>query len=246
MGLNDLFFVRILRGAVVEVVTRWRPLLQALVLPALLMTASTYVTQFLMQWQFTTHGSIEGLKVLGYIQFVVWLLLYVLFGMSCHRVILLGDEPLPRKFGLYWTYRETRFLGWVIVIGIIYMLLTIPFQIAALYVPRLGWDWKISWYVPMLLATYVDGRVSMVLPATAVGERSSIVASWRLTRGKGLHIAAALFIVAIATDIFGSAVNELLDFVPQVGRLTANIISFPLVAVAVGVISVSYRELSKE
>jgi hypothetical protein len=242
----DLFFVRILRGAVFEVVTRWRPLLRALIVPAVLMMGTNYATQYLMQWHFSTRGSLEELKVLGYIQFVVWLLLYSIFAMSCHRVILLGEASLPSRFGIYWTMRETRFLGWVILVGTIYMLMTFPFQVAALYVqpefnPRL-----ITWYVPVLLATYIDGRISMVLPATAVGERSSIIESWRLTRGKGLHIMAALFIAGFVSDLVAQATRNVLDDLPLTARLVSNAINFPLVAIAVGIISVTYRDLNKK
>lgn len=244
----QLFFVRILRGAVFEVITRWRPLLCALILPAVLMIATSNATQYLMRWHYATHGSIEGVQVLGYVQLVVSLLLHTLFAMSCHRIILLSDEPLPRRFGIYWTMRETRFLGWVVLVGMIYMLMSFPFISAAtylrLYLPPDSFYWHINAYVPILLATYVDGRISLVLPATAVGERSSIIESWRLTSGKGLHIAAALLVAAIASDFVGSGINRLMEDLPQVARLVSSMLTFPLVAIAVGIISITYRELS--
>ena len=242
----DLLFVRILRGAVVEVVGKWRPLLRALIVPAVLMTATNFATQYAMTWHYNTFGSTERLAVLGYIQFVVWLLLYVLFGMSCHRIILLGEGSLPNRFGIYWTMRETRFMGWVMLVGLIYMLLMFPFQLATVYLPPHSVHWSVAWYLPLLLATYVDGRVSMVLPATAVGERSSIGESWRLTRSKGLHIMAALVIVAVATDLVAMGTRYLLQHLEQTALLASRVISFPLVAVAVGILSVTYRELKRE
>ena len=246
----DRFFVRILRGAVIEVVTRWRPLFRALVVPAVLMIGTSYATQYLMQWQYKTYGSIDGVQALGYVQLVLWLLLYALFGMSCHRIILLGEGSLPSRFGIYWTLRETRFLGWVILVGAIYMLMLLPFQLAAAYLGRSipsNWPlWLFFSWAPLLLATYIDGRVSMVLPATAIEERSSIVESWRLTRGRGLHIAAALFIVAIASDLVGMGTNYLFKELALVGRMLSNAVNFPLIAVAVGIISVTYRELTEE
>jgi hypothetical protein len=245
MGLTDLFFVRILRGAVVEVVGKWRPLLRALILPAVLMTATSLAALYAMVWYFDMGGSMKRLAVLGYTQFVIWLLLYVLFGMSCHRIILLGEGSLPSRFGIYWTMRETRFMGWVILVGTISMLVVYPFQFATLYLPPYSIHWSITWYVPLVLATYIDGRISMVLPATAVGERSSIVESWRLTRGKGLHIMAALFIAALATDLVGMGIKTIFDGVPIVSQVVSRAINFPLVAVAVGIISVTYRELNK-
>jgi hypothetical protein len=243
--MRDPFVVRILRAAVVEVVARWRPLLRALLLPAVLMTATSLATQYLMRWYYTTHGAMEPTVWLGYIQAFVWLVLYVLFGMSCHRVILLGEGSLPSRFGIYWTMRETRFLGWVVLLGAVHMLLTFPFQVAALYWQPEFNPWLITWYVPLLLATYIDGRISMVLPATAAEEPSSIVKSWQLTRGKGLHIMAALFIAALASDVVAQVTRNVLEDLPQTARLVSSAINFPLVAVAVGILSVTYRELSK-
>ncbi len=247
MGLTELFFVKILRGAVVEVIGKWRPLLRALTVPAVLMIGTSYATQYLLQWHFSTYGSFEGLKVLGYVQAGVWLLLYVLFGISCHRIILLGDTSLPNRFGLYWTLRETRFLGWAVLVGAIHMLIIYLFKVTAIYLPFFGPPeykyWQITWYLPMLLATYIDGRISLVLPATAVDQRSSIVESWRLTRGRGLHIAAALLITAFASDLLGSAIISFLKELGLAARLVSNAINFPLVAVAVGIVSITYREL---
>ncbi len=242
----NLFFMRILRGAIREVITRWRPLLRALIVPAVLMTATSFATQYLIQWHWETYRSMDRLAVLGYVQLMVWLVLYVLFGMSCHRIILLGEESLPSRYGIYWTMRETRFLGWVILVGAIHMLLIFPFQFATLYLPSESVPWYVTWYVPILVATYFDGRISLVLPATAVGEQSSIVESWRLTRGKGLHIMAALFLVAIATDYFSTATKHVLDDAALTALLVSSMVTFPLVAVAVGILSVTYRELRGE
>ena len=127
------------------------------------------------------------------------------------------------------------------------MLLSMPLQTAALYMQQ-SWytDWWIAWYLPVLPAIYVDGRISLVLPATAVGERSNIVESWRMTRGNGLDIAAALLIATIATALVGISVRWLIGDFPHLARLVSNMLNFPLVAVAVGIISVTYRELSKE
>lgn len=44
---------------------------------------------------------------------------YVMFATICHRIVLLGDTSLPSRWGLFWSVRETRFLGWLIVLGVI-------------------------------------------------------------------------------------------------------------------------------
>ena len=37
--------------------------------------------------------------------------LYAVFATIVHRVVLLGDHALPSRWGIFWTERETRFLG---------------------------------------------------------------------------------------------------------------------------------------
>jgi len=48
----------------------------------------------------------------------------ILFAITCHRLVLLGDGGVP-DFGLKsWTLREWRYLGWAIVILAIWLLVS--------------------------------------------------------------------------------------------------------------------------
>lgn len=226
--------VRILWEAISEVYEKREPLLRALTLPAALMVVLTGL--------YLRAGSdIEA----HWFVYGVWLLIYAVFAVSCHRIILLGDDSLPNPYGLYWSMRETRFLGWFILIIIIYTLLSLPLTIAAALLP--GWlqSMQLSWYLPIFLTAYFEGRISMVLPATAVDKRSSISHSWRMTRGYGVIIAIALFAVAVVMDLIIITTNYVLPDSPQLAKVVSDVLGFPLVAVAVGVLSVTYRELAK-
>ena len=47
------------------------------------------------------------------------LLVLVLFMVSCHRIILLGPKALPNPLGIFWSAREPRFLGWLVLVILI-------------------------------------------------------------------------------------------------------------------------------
>jgi hypothetical protein len=226
--------IRILWEAVSEVLQKREPLLRALTLPAALMVVLTGL-------YLRAGTNIEAYWFL----YGVWLLIYAVFAVSCHRIILLGDDSLPNAYGLYWSMRETRFLGWFILVVIIYTLVSLPLRIATTLLP--GWfhALQLSWYLPIFLTAYFEGRISMVLPATAVDERSNIFHSWRITRGYGMAIAIALFLVALVMDLIIITTNFVLPDSPRLAKVVSDALGFPLVAVAVGVLSVTYRRLSR-
>jgi hypothetical protein len=108
-------------------------------------------------------------------------LAFAIFAVTCHRLILLGDESVP-NFGLKkWTSRETRFVGWVLLgyvcYAVIALLLSIP-VLAFLLMCHLPAESAgvILGFTFMIPCTYVFARISVLLPATAVDERPN--AKW--------------------------------------------------------------------
>jgi len=226
--------IAILKSAISEVADNSQPLFLALVLPTI---GSTTVT---LLW-------IE----LGHLRLAQWLLLaasvyfYALFATSCHRIILLGSQSLPNRYGIYWSLREARFAGWLIIIAIIYGAISFPFQIATMRLPQVFHDWQLSWYLPAFAASYFEGRISMVLPATAVDQKLDLPGSWYLTRGRGLAIAIALFATILVMDFLTVLAERVFfkDFI-FVGRTFGTLLVFPFIALAVAILSVVYREVS--
>lgn len=226
--------IAILKSAITEVADNIQPLFLALVLPAI---GSTIVLLLWME--------------LGHLQIAQWLLLaasvffYALFATSCHRIILLGSQSLPNRYGIYWSLRETRFAGWLIIIGIIYGAISTPFQVATMHLPQVFHDWQLSWYLPVFAASYFEGRISMVLPATAVDQKLNVAGSWYLTRGRGMAIAMALFATILVMDFLTVLTERVLfkDLI-FVGRTIGSLLVFPFIALAVAILSVVYREVS--
>jgi hypothetical protein len=226
--------VAILIEATTEVVEKRFELLRALIFPV---AGSTSVLLF--GHRMGPPGLSQWLLVAAYFVF------YALFAVSCHRIILLGKNSLPNEFGLYWTLRETRFAGWLFVIFVVYTALAFPFGLATLLLPQQVVVTQIPWYLWTFIMTYFEGRISMVLPAAAVEQRMNLPSSWYLTRGHGLAIAIALFIPALAIDMITLVVNRILfRDAPIAGEVIESILVYPLVAIAVGVISVTYRKVT--
>jgi len=226
--------ISILREAIVEVVENRRELLLALIPPAVGSTIT------LSMWPAVGQSHV-GQWILA----AATVVFYALFAVSCHRIILLGRNSLPNEYGMYWSHRETRFAGWLIVIFVIYAAISMPLGFAYLVLPREAYFLQIYWYVTVFVTTYFEGRISMVLPATAVDQRMDLPSSWKLTRGHGFAIAIALFIPTLAMDVIRIVVVRMIFAdTYYLGNVVDSVLAFPLVAIAVGVLSITYRKVT--
>jgi len=169
---------------------------------------------------------------------------YVIIATVCHRVVLLGENSLPHRWGMFWTERETRFLGWLIGIWFLYFGVSLPTLIilSLLSVDVAGWMATIMSY---FVVAYFEGRFSLVLPATAIDRRSDFRESWAMSRGKGMMIAIALvipvmFLIPIETLLYDAGVVEFSPIADFVWLL----IALPIFAVEIAIISLAYDRLA--
>ena len=180
---------------------------------------------------------------------------YVMFATICHRVVLLGESSLTRPWGLFWSMRETRFLGWLCVLAAIMLLVSLPiFYLYGLLIPKLP-DWAFDWlvlhspfsislFMCVMATTYIDGRFGLILPATAIGKPTSPLRSWRFTAGNGWPIFIALMIPILITDFIDYILFYLLlDAESMILGIVRSLIYYPLIAVGVVVITIAYKEL---
>ena len=180
---------------------------------------------------------------------------YVMFATICHRIVLLGADFLPSRWGLFWSVRETKFLGWLLVLGAVTFVALQPLFYSLLVLPAsvlestdliwfLEWVWPTTAFLICLIpTTYIDGRFGLVLPATAVGNQMNPIRSWKATRGNGGAIFLALLIPILVIDlidylVFGLFVDSDALFVTFVRGL----LYYPLIAIGIVIITVAYRE----
>lgn len=221
-----------IRGLVADRSTLW----PALIIPGIGIMGTEWLFQYL---------AAEGLRSMA-----IWLLklpVYVLFAVSCHRVIILGRSYLPSASGVYWTMRETVFLGWTIGLG----LLAATLSLLIAFVRLLLRDWAdmptVTWITDLtlyLFAAYFLMRFALVLPAAALEHRLSFADSWAATRGNGLVLAFAIGVPAFmellafrTLDSIIATPEALLSSVPYF------IVALITTAFQIAVMSIAYKYL---
>jgi hypothetical protein len=225
--------------ATTEVYRQRAPLLSALLFPTVsLLLISALSTAF------ATSPVAQTVLAFAYFPF------YVIFATSCHRLVLLGENSLPHRWGVFWTERETRFLGWLIGIWFLYFGLSLPIGLVFTFLSNLAAGWTTTWiasFVSYFVLAYFQGRFSLVLPATAVDKRSDFKASWAMSRGKGVLIAIALVIPAmllipIETLLYGAGAEE----VSPIADFAWLLVALPIFAVEIAIVSLAYDKLASQ
>lgn len=246
--MHSLPVVSIVRDALRGVFKHRLVLFRTLLGPALLLAAND-------TYQVTQLG--EGPDISATLQSLLFYFVVVtLFAVCTHRVILMGDDSVP-KFGLFrWTMRETRFLGWTLLIG--FCMALIPLSVGAVAAIANGaldvFDGKdiaeiefnpfsVSTLVilPLLIpAIYIPSRWALLLPATAVGERHGIRWAWQATEYNGWRMVALVVILPVLLAFFPA--YEVVQFNVALGFL-ANLASYVLLVIEIAVLSLAYRFL---
>jgi hypothetical protein len=166
----------------------------------------------------------------------------MLFAMSCHRVVLAGEDSIPNRWGLYWTARETRFVGWSLVIVLITIPLGIVVQLILIPLKGLIPADPLVLQVVSVPVYYVMARFMLILPATAVDQRLSLNRAWDLSRGNGWRLMLATgvpawFMASIGRWLWGVSDQLLVRFVMSVALTLLG-------AITVILLSVAFRALS--
>lgn len=114
---------------------------------------------------------------LGLVYGVFSMLLYAIFAIITHRLVILGDDSVPRYGMSSLSKREMLFLGYSIVIPLILALpivLLLQFDEGGLKTLLL--------IAGASLYAYIITRVSLVFPAVAIDKWVTPLTSWQMTR----------------------------------------------------------------
>jgi hypothetical protein len=190
--------------------------------------------------------------------FATWLLValsvvvFCLFAVICHRLVLLDPTSEARSMTPRWSYRETRFFllmiaVWFIGVAVLLIVSTVLMNVPDTWLNSLpGPGRRRSWisFVAVLPVLYVVARLSLIFPATAVDRRVNLLWSWRLTQNNGwrlfLVVAVLPWAVSQAVDLFHRSDATALE------TLALALIGSATFAVEVAALSLSYRELTKD
>ena len=118
---------------------------------------------------------------------------FILASVKFHRIFLLNE--VTSSLYSRWTLVESRFLMRWIVITLYMAIIMIPFLIIQLTLLTLNMEdpgpYLMEILIPLMMIPmhYFIIRLSLVLPATAIGEKeNSIIWSWKLSKGNSIRL----------------------------------------------------------
>lgn len=175
---------------------------------------------------------------------VINLFVYVGFAVTCHRIVILGNESVPVSGIVFWSKRELRFfmhgMKFVIIILIIVSLIATPLVNTGLPEKSL-----IALMVVVLSPIiYVLSRVVLLFPATAVDKYYDLKWSYELTEGNGIRMTIIVALIPAIMMVLSNLVYSVID--------ERNIIAIVFIAIGyvvmvfeIAALSLSYDYLSK-
>ena len=228
-------------------------MIRALFIPAAATLVLINVPQFI-NWLALSVSAFFRFQVLfGWLSFLIQMLPYILFAITCHRLALIGDDSVPKYGLLTWTKRETRYLLWLVVITLICML--ISYVVNSFYVSSMiseieaganpesfqsGMKYTYLAYIPIL---YIFSRLSVLYPAIALDQQINAQWAWQATARNGWRLT---LIVGVLPWVLFYLVNLLLrDNATFVEYGVVRFIGFFLLAVEVVALSFSYKYLTQ-
>lgn len=153
-------------------------LLQALLAPAILLLAFAWLPPLLLPLRYAV---------------------YAVFAITCHRIVLLGPESLPNRWGIYFSRRELRYaLYALIVVVCLVSAFAVISLLSLLAAPLLGqWAGRELPLIVFAVLIYLFARVCILFPGTAVDQAWSIPACWTVTRGYGIRLTVLVLLSVI-------------------------------------------------
>jgi hypothetical protein len=218
-----------------------RAFARALTVPLLLLLTLT------VSWHYF------GRDLPGYFQWLLYALygaLFAVFAVICHRLVLLGRGSTAARWMPQWSWRETWFFLWIVVIWS--MLALAALLIATVLLNMWGWwfghdaqapvDWLM--FAAKVPTLYVFARLSLLFPATAIDRRVHPRWSWQLTRRNGWRL---VLVVVVLPWALSNLVWLMYRSEPTVFETVAlSFLGLALFAVEIAALSLSYRELVKD
>jgi hypothetical protein len=177
--------------------------------------------------------------------------LFVLFAVTCHRLVLLDPISIASLLPARWSWRESRFFFWLCFISwlatVVAMVATtvimaVFFSFAANPPDQAASEW--AFFAATFPAFYLFARLCLVFPATAVDRKVNLKWAWRMTKGNGWRL---FLVVAVLPWILSQMIGLLYRGDATVGEtILLTFVSCALFAVEIAALSLSYRELTRD
>lgn len=217
-------------------------------------------------------ANLSGKNVLGLILAVALpTIFYVMFAVAWHRRCLKSEEQTTILTALRWDRRKTLFLLRFFLISILSLVAVLPvlvigsivgfFTAAGMATGGVGGPatgvlmQQVAKMVLVVAVMLVQVRLSLLLPATALDQKLTLMETWVMGRGNSWRLFAVLImsiapamvvLILVASAINGLAqgtgLGDTLTF-QFVVRLIFNMAYYIVIAASVSALSISYRKL---
>lgn len=243
---NRLDVGKVVYGAFLVPWLHRRAFARALALPLAAMTSLALCSYYLI-------GHVP--KSVHWLLYGAYWLVFVLFAVNCHRLVLLDPSEISRQWLPQWSMRQTRFLVWfVLVWGFCFLVAAWPVMTVLgtliLNIPgpwrgsgvEDGWRWVVQ--AGQVVSFYLMARLSVIFPATALDRKVNVRWAWQRTRQNGWRL--TLVVAALPWLL-----SHMVDFVYRGDATTLEAIALTflgtaLFAVEISAVSLAYRELTKD
>ncbi len=204
-----------------------------------------------------------------FLQWVVlgipYAVVFAIFAIACHRSILLGIHTVPNVGFLGWTKRETRFallsIALAVFTGLMFgvcffiaiLVTTVCSEIFSSISQTVPWvkltaeDMivPLGYGIAILLIAYPAGRLSLLLPATAVDRQVSFQWAWLSSKPHDIRLVTLVGAIPICSLLLQDSILRSLE------RSLASVVYYALEAVLycsllvieITILSICYREI---
>ena len=240
MGKSEDFKLPILE-IIAEAFARTNSNLKLLIYPL------SVISLFILAYEFVVPNYFDEYNKFGLaIGMCIHVVLYALFAITCHRIVILGFDAVP-KFGLFkLSSREIKYLAYIGISYLFFFVTYLGFEWFFGHLFQLGADISIVlsllYFAVMVICLYSVGRLILVLPSVAVDNPISPKTSFKLTEGNGWRI---FFVVIIVPLLSGILVGLLPDGL-IVLEVLGSIFWLYLYVIEVSALSISYRYLIED
>ena len=198
------------------------------------------------------------LRIPLFVDYCLFMLACTFFIVTCHRIVLLGDESVP-PFGLRkWSMRETRFFGWSAgILVVIYFPISALFMLIGLLVSSAG---NTEFFIQLfsrirdpegqvivglltLPLYYPLARLSMLFPAVALDKRPGISWAWDISKGNGWRLTLIVGALPLAADIITNIPTR--ENSTVIEYLGVTFLWLVLLTVEIAALSLAYKDLCK-
>lgn len=223
--INKLRISHVFLGATFIMRSRWKPYLISALVPLILIAAFNISESFIPQSLPVT---------LLYSIFSYFIVASVAF--TYHRITLLGPKSTSMKSQFQIDKARVVFVGNLFLIA---LMTVMPLLLGATFANLVLDRPAPLWLLLGPVGFYLSARLSVTLPARAVGRPLSLSQAWALTSGNGLKIMLLLYVLPYAAQ-FLIARQEIWSTLSYAALVLVGVTCFLLPFI---VVSLIYAEL---